>query len=251
MKSQYFALPKPRILAHRGSSSRFPENTLSAFEAALKFSPYLETDLWMTRDRVPVLHHDADLMRSCGVKQRIAELNFQELKDYRVFSSPLSIPSLEEAIESLPEAFWNIEIKDDQIGTEIEVLRVLQKTGAAERTLIAAEKDEIMRRFRALKSGIPTSASFGEMAVFLQALQQGRLQPLSMDAQAFQIPIQYEKISLASQQLITAAHSLGIEVHYWTVNDPDVAQELLRLGADGIVTDLPEKMTELKGSSND
>jgi glycerophosphoryl diester phosphodiesterase len=241
----YFALPKPRILCHRGLSQKFAENSLAAFKAALAYSPYIETDLWATRDRVPVLHHDEDLRRSCGIPQKISELDYAELEKLRIFGSSEKIPTLAQALQTFPEAVWNIEIKDDVMRVEKEVVEIIQKAGQEKSVLIAAEKDSIIKRFRLLSSKIRTSASFQEMLQFVQWLQQGGREPFKALAEAFQIPTSYEGLRLDQPELLGAAHSLGVEVHYWTVNDVSEARRLLALGADGIVTDNPAELSSI------
>jgi glycerophosphoryl diester phosphodiesterase len=59
-------------------------------------------------------------------------------------------------------------------------------------------------------------------------------------AQAFQIPHEWEGQDLARPEMIALLHQMGIEVHYWTINDTDLIKKLLAAGADGIVTDFPE-----------
>ena len=64
-----FFIPNPVVLAHRGDSKRFPENTMPAFESALKMKvDVIETDIHITKDGVVVIWHDDDLTRLCGEK---------------------------------------------------------------------------------------------------------------------------------------------------------------------------------------
>jgi glycerophosphoryl diester phosphodiesterase len=240
MKSLYFTPPRPRILAHRGNSVRAPENSFTAFEEALAFTPYLETDLRATRDGVLVFHHDADLQRSCGINQKLGDLTFAQIQDLRIFGSDQKIPQVEEALRFFPNATWNIEIKDPRPGIEEAVFQTLVRENAEARVLIAAENDEIMKRFRSLKTGIPTSAGHEEMLGIFQWLLGGSPETPLIEAQAFQIPTAHEGLRLDRPELIHLAHQFGVEVHFWTINDAQEAARLLRLGADGIVTDDPQ-----------
>lgn len=77
------ALPSGTILvgAHRGASTVASENTAAAFEAAIAAkADFIETDLRLSRDGVPVVFHDADLKRLCGDPRAIAELDMDELQ---------------------------------------------------------------------------------------------------------------------------------------------------------------------------
>ncbi len=66
MNSRYLDPQPPRLFAHRGSSADHPENTLPAFRAAVQAGlPYLELDVWATRDGRVVVHHDRTL-RACA-----------------------------------------------------------------------------------------------------------------------------------------------------------------------------------------
>jgi glycerophosphoryl diester phosphodiesterase len=71
---------QPVLVAHRGYPSRYPENTLSGIEAAIRAGArFVEFDVQLSRDMVPVLCHDADLQRTAGVDSRVMELEATEL----------------------------------------------------------------------------------------------------------------------------------------------------------------------------
>jgi glycerophosphoryl diester phosphodiesterase len=256
--TRYFDLPKPRFLAHRGASERFPENTFVALEAGAQCTDYIETDVWMTRDGQIVLQHDESLARTCGIDKRVSDLTLAELLqvDAGYLYSPdggrsfpwrgrgVTIYPLREALAAFPTHRFNIEIKDPARGAVEATLAVLREARATERVLLAAEKDPIMAQIRQLAPEIPTSASYGEMFAFLQWLQAGAKTEMRPAARAFQIPDIWNGQDLANPALIGAAHQLGIEIHYWTINEPQRIRELLERGADGIVTDRPELATE-------
>jgi glycerophosphoryl diester phosphodiesterase len=74
----------PTLIAHRGYPLHYPENTQVAIEAAVRTGAcYVEFDIQLTADGVPVLLHDADLQRMAGVDQCIHDLT---LAQARVFS---------------------------------------------------------------------------------------------------------------------------------------------------------------------
>jgi glycerophosphoryl diester phosphodiesterase len=71
---------KPLIVAHRGARDEAPENSRSAFDAALKYPiGGIEFDVRITRDGVPVIHHDRSLIRTSGSRRRIESILFDEL----------------------------------------------------------------------------------------------------------------------------------------------------------------------------
>lgn len=113
----------PKLIAHRGYALRYPENTLLALHAAVEAGAhYLEFDVLLSADKVPVLFHDRDLQRMCGRGGAIHEYNLAQLKSFSVseygkfgyhfVDNPIT--TLEEAIDFLREhsaVFAFVEIK--------------------------------------------------------------------------------------------------------------------------------------------
>lgn len=76
--------PAPVLIAHRGYSGRYPENTLLAFQAAYQHGArYMELDLQLTADCVPVLHHDVSLERMAGIDADIRDTKAKHFKAMR------------------------------------------------------------------------------------------------------------------------------------------------------------------------
>src|SRR6187399_213065 len=74
-------MPLPELVAHRGYAARFPENTLSALEAAIEAGArWVEIDVQLTSDGFPVLFHDRTLERMCGVKGAVHERTLSDLR---------------------------------------------------------------------------------------------------------------------------------------------------------------------------
>lgn len=75
----------PRLVAHRGYPRHYPENTLIGLEAAIQAGArFVEVDVQLSRDRVPLLFHDDDLRRLCGVDGRIHDYHYEQLWRLRV-----------------------------------------------------------------------------------------------------------------------------------------------------------------------
>ena len=71
----------PVLVAHRGYSGRYPENTLLAYQAAYQHGArYMELDLQMTSDRVPVLHHDTSMKRMAGIDIDVRDIKAKHFK---------------------------------------------------------------------------------------------------------------------------------------------------------------------------
>lgn len=75
------------LVAHRGYTSHYPENTLAAIQAALDAgAKYIEIDIQLTKDKQPVLFHDRDLHRLCERQQAIHNYALGEIKAFSSFS---------------------------------------------------------------------------------------------------------------------------------------------------------------------
>jgi glycerophosphoryl diester phosphodiesterase len=261
MNTRYFEPSRPRLFGHRGSAAHFPENTLPSFSAAVGAGvPYLEMDVWATADGHIVVHHDETLLRLCGVDRKISEVSLAELKslDAGYGFSPggkrhpfrgggVTIPTLEEVFRAFPDVFCNIEIKQAEPAIEKETVNLVRQLGREESVLLAAEQDVIMTRLRKLCGEIPTSLSFGETAAFFERLENRELSGYVPPGRALQVPETYGSRTLVTPETVAAAHACGLEVHVWTVNDPEDMKRLLKMGVDGLMSDVPEVLVEVAG----
>ena len=111
------------LVAHRGYSSVYPENTLLALEAALSLGAcFVEVDVHISADNIPVVVHDADLQRTAGQAAKVLEHSYLELQEYSVHNPkrfgnrymPQRIPTLQavaELIHRYPNRILFVEAK--------------------------------------------------------------------------------------------------------------------------------------------
>ena len=88
-----------KFFAHRGlhdNGSDAPENSMAAFRKAVDAGYGIELDVQLTADSVPVIFHDPDLLRVCGVNRQVKDCTFKELQKYTLFGSSERIPALKE-----------------------------------------------------------------------------------------------------------------------------------------------------------
>mgnify|MGYP002654228119 CR=1 FL=1 len=235
---------RPRIFAHRGLTFEgdkqiADENTLKSFELALiAGSDYLESDIQVTKDRVPVLFHDGDLKRLLGKKTLISNLSLAQLKEVRLPHGG-QIPTLSEALTAFPEAKFNLDLKTPPAErTGIETIMSLK---AQDRVLISSFSEASRKRALASTS-TPLASSAGSSKVlfsYLSAmfgLHKSFLRQLS-GIDALQIPTRRYGIDFTHPRFLEQVLPSGVEIHYWTINDPDLMLELFAIGAHGIVTD--------------
>lgn len=92
------------LYAHRGlhdNKSEAPENSLPAFMLAVQHGYGIELDVQLTKDKVPVIIHDYNLKRACKKDIKVADLNYEELLQYRLFKSQEKIPMFTEVLSAV------------------------------------------------------------------------------------------------------------------------------------------------------
>lgn len=232
----------PLAFAHRGGAGDWPENTMPAFEHAVGLGyRYLETDVHATADGVLLAFHDDRLDRVTDHTGEIATLPHAVVAEARVDGRE-PIPLLEDLLGAFPEARVNIDPKhDDSVEPLIEVL---ERTNAVDRVCIGSFSDARLRTLRArLGPGLCTSMGPKEVARLRLDALSGRVHPTPSGC--VQVPESFRGVTVTNAAVVRAAHRAGLQVHVWTVDDPDAMVRLLDLGVDGLMTDRPAVLKEV------
>lgn len=152
----------PRLVAHRGDRGRYPENTRSSIEAALKCGAcFVEFDVQLTQDLVPVVCHDVDLLRVTGQMGNLLQLNYDDLTIYsaheperfgaRYSYEPIAdLASIVQLLQSWPQVTVFVEIKRASIrhfGIEPILSRLSQALQPIQQhCVLISFDDEILRQ---------------------------------------------------------------------------------------------------------
>lgn len=223
---------RPFLFAHRGLSTKAPENTLRAFNLAWEAGiPGVELDVRLTADEEIVVFHDRDLERMTGAQGTIEESNLEDLKRYDLGDGD-RIPLLREVFEAAPEhAYFDIEMKVEwRNGREMSLAlsKVIEEYGITDRCIVSSFYPSGLREIRIALPTVPTALIYSESLVKEHPVQHFFARVFS--ATPFlkpEWPIMEDSIKHL-RALIT-----------WTVNDMDKARELIKLGAVGIISDDP------------
>lgn len=212
----------------------------------------MELDVHATADGHVVVLHDADLGRTtdgsgpvrmvslAALRECDAGARFLDADGSRLFRGHgVRVPTLDELLAAHPGVPLNIEIKQDEPAIEAAVLAVLDRHGARETVLLAAEHQPIMDRIRAAAPDVVSGSTTEEVAEFIGRVRDGRMAGWRPPGFALQVPARFGDIEIVSPETVAAAHACGVEVHVWTVNDAAEMTRLLDLGVDGIMTDVP------------
>lgn len=246
---------RPLVMAHRGGMGLWPENTLYAFERAAKIGvDVMEIDVRQTKDGEIVVIHDEIVDRVSDGKGAVANLTLDELKSLdfayhfvknggekpELRGAGVTISTLREVLKSLPDLYFNIDIKVDSADFVRSVLKLVREEGMLDKVVIGSFYDDIVNLVNREASEFAASASEREAWVIflLNKIGLGSLhQPTGV---AYQIPVTHNGMNVVTPSLVRTAHSLGQEVHAWTIDDPAEIRRLVEMGVDGIVTNRPD-----------
>ncbi|GAA0967123.1 glycerophosphodiester phosphodiesterase [Acrocarpospora macrocephala] len=233
--------PGPLAFAHRGGAAEGRENTMAAFEHAVELGySYLETDAHATADGVLVAFHDHTLDRVTDRTGRVSELPYREVAKARIGGTH-EIPLLADVLGAWPDVRVNIDVKE---ASAIEPLaELIKRTGAYDRVCLTSFSDQRLARARRAAGGRVCSAlgPRGVAALRTAAIGSGYGRLLAGLARAgvpcAQVPIGVRGLRIVTPAFVRTAHAIGMQVHVWTIDAPQIMERLLDLGVDGIMTD--------------
>ena len=228
--------PLPQVVAHRGYSAVFPENTLAAFAGAIDIGvDFIELDVQLSKDGQVVVFHDTNLNRITGTDGAVSDYTYEELSmmDAGSWFSPAyvgeRIPTLLEVLQLIKDSDCRVylELKDigDVEGFEEAVLDVTNQCGMTERCIFASFRYEYLAHFKELDAGLLTLYNTTSGNTTLPA-----------DFPADYYGLYMENVTAAA---IDAIHQAGKQAFVWTVNTPQQIRNVQIMGADGIVTNYP------------
>lgn len=232
-------------MAHRGGAIEHLENTLPAFQACVDLGyRYLETDVQITADGTLVAFHDATLERVTDRTGRVDALRWSELSEARIGGRE-PIMRLEDLLGAWPDVKFNLDIK--AAGVLAPLVRLVRRMDVADRICLGSFSDARIAAARRL-FGPSVCTSLGPRGV--AALRLSSYSPraaglVRIQAGCAQVPLQLGGRALVDERFMAAAHARGLQVHVWTVDDPDEARTMLDLGVDGIMTDRPAMLREV------
>ncbi|MDF1660263.1 MAG: glycerophosphodiester phosphodiesterase family protein [Planctomycetota bacterium] len=237
---------------HRGASGVFPENTLLAFDAAFKAGVQaIETDIRFTKDQRIMVCHDEDGLRMCNEKAAVKNTPYSEIRKWdagwgfvdkngeRPFAGQgVTFPTMEELINRYKEAPINVDIKEATASDIKRLIEVVRDNQAEDRVLLTSFSSARVNVIR--KLGYNGPIGFGLRQIVSLYFVPRILLKLVRQGDRVQIPQEpVGPFKLSASWFINKCHKMGLPVDFWVVNDVNRARELIKLGADGIMSDFP------------
>lgn len=228
------------IIAHRGASGEFPENTLLAFEHALRQgADALEFDVRLAADGIPVVIHDSTLDRTTNGRGNVNGFSAHALGELDAGHGE-GVPTVDQVLESFARVPMIIELKE--IVAVRPLLERLEKHNAAARVLLGSFQHAALTPIP--RERFYRSASRIEVLGDWLASRVGcGLRRRSYHG--FTVPVSYRGITVVDRKFVAAAARRGLPVHAWTIDDQSTALRLREIGVAGIITNYPERMQQL------
>ncbi|CAL9608083.1 glycerophosphodiester phosphodiesterase [Streptomyces sp. enrichment culture] len=243
IRHPYLDHPGPIAFAHRGGAADGLENTVRQFRCAVETGyRYIETDVHATRDGRLVAFHDTTLDRVTDGAGRIADLPWRDVEQARVAGEE-PVPLFEELLETFPGVRWNVDVKAEE--ALLPLLDLIERTGAWDRICLGSFSEARVVRAQRL-AGPRLATSYGIRGVLgLRLRSWGLPAAVRRSAVAAQVPEEQSGVRVVDRRFVRAAHARGLQVHVWTVNEPERIHRLLDLEVDGIMTDHIDTLREV------
>lgn len=248
---------RPLVIAHRGGALESTENTIAAFQRAVKIgADGIETDIRLTRDGSVVVYHDQFFGRMEGLAppqctRLVSDLTYSELTKQTLVPvgddlGGRRVPTLIELLSSVQTGLLNIELKrcdrfDDLVNKTIAILKPYP---ALDRVVLEAPDLDTAKKLRKglgrhLK--LHVNPEYDDTVSLRESLKRVlKFKPHS-------ISVSHKKVS---REIVELAHKAGVEVWTWTVNTPETAQAMAFLSVDAIKTDRPTMLLDLLRKQN-
>ena len=231
-----------QVWAHRGASAYAPENTLEAFELAIRMgADGVELDVHVSADNELMVIHDETVNRTSNGRGRVVDQTCAALKKWD-FSNGMAdyenikIPTLREVYELIRPSglFVNVEMKSDIIiywGVWEKLIALEREMGMQGRVLYSSFNHYVLRELRKVdadaKIGLLYGGAIVDPWIYAEYMQANALHPNCGAV-------------LGYMDMIEACTKRGIAINTWTVDDPAAMQQLSRAGVHTLITNKPD-----------
>ena len=240
----------PLVIAHRGASAYAPENTMPAFELAVRQeADMLELDVQRSADGALVVFHDETTERWDGWRRRVVDCSLADLRALDIGGARVALLAETCTLARERGVRLNVELKGLGIGAD--VARLLREERIEELALVSSFSPVALGEIAAASPQLPRGYLMGTYTYrpdvrLREGWPFGALRRVGASAwhPAYQLPL------LA--WLIPRVRRAGYRVNVWTVDDVAVMRQLIALGVDGIITDTPDVLRGLlRGEHHD
>lgn len=235
-----------KVWAHRGASGYMPENTMEAFEMAIRQkADGIELDVQMSKDGKLVIMHDETVNRVTDGKGMIKDFTLQQIKKLKVRTphtkpGTYRVPTLEEVLELMrpTDLLVNIELKNSIFlypGMEEEILKLVEKMGMEDQIFYSSFNHYSLMKLKMLAPHVPTGLLFNDGLVNVASYGK------SLGVTALH-PAVYH---LLYPNFVKECQDAGLKMHVWTANEPEHIELVKSVKADAVITNYPDRAREI------
>jgi glycerophosphoryl diester phosphodiesterase len=235
-------------VGHRGAKAVAPENTLAAFRRAVEMgADGVELDVMLSKDGIPVVHHDYKLGRTENGKGRIGRTTVAQLKrlDAGGWKDPQfageRIPTLAEVFHTLDrQVVVNVELKTGSWfpnGLEAAVFAEIKRSHMVDMVIISSFNPFALLRMRELSQTMPQGLLYAPNQ--WPHMSRAWLRPL-VRPEAL-----HPHHKIVTPRFVKWAKKKGYRINTWTVNEPEEMRRLIGLGVDAIISDVPDVLGQV------
>ncbi len=227
--------------AHRGASTYYPENTLSAFRAGVEMGANgIETDVHMTADGVLILFHDDKLDRVTDGKGLVTDLTYEELQRLTVRNAEYERDDKILALADFLHHFgkldltFAIELKQPHI--EQNVIDMLNAHSMQKKAILTSFDFDSLARAKAYAPEYPVGLLFGPLDTFdpvkkLRSIGGEQLCP---------------RADMLTSELVQRWHEMDFSVRAWGIKTERLMTDTYLCGVDGMTVNFPDKLEKLR-----
>lgn len=232
---------RTQITAHRGFSYAAPENTMYAFEYAVESgADYIELDVQLTADEQVVVFHDEKINRVTDGTGILSDYTYAELQELSAGCrfdgfSDAKIPLLSDVFGNIgDDILYNVEIKDkgNTHLTTQKTVALIEEYGLENSCYVTSFSYNILKEVKKINPEIKTGLIANSAAV-TSFTRLRNIDALSLNH------------IFVNSAVVNEAHRNGKRVFVWTVDGTSDMQKMISLGVDNIITNRPDKATEI------
>lgn len=221
------------ITAHRGASKYRPENSMEAFIYAHELqTDAIELDIQETKDQVIYVMHDNSLLRTANINSYSYEVKWNDIKDANICYNMcdtynyVHIPTLDEVISYAKDNNINLNIELKPTGKEINFVKntidIINKYNYKDNIVLTSQTYDILKEIKdhdnSIKTVYVTSKLDKDISYYIYA-------------DDFSL-----KYSIINDNIVNYVHNKGNKVYAWTIDDPFIIKNMIKLNVDNIIT---------------
>ena len=231
----------PLVFAHRGANTFAPENSLAAFEEAIRMGCHgIELDVRLCGSGEVVVFHDRNTLRMTGVRASIQKLSYPKIKTLNLLCEKGGIhrvPTLPEVLDLAgKDVLINIDVKKESLlGTELEekILAHVYDLGVEDNVIISSFNPRVLKKIAVL-----------DPRIHLGFIYRSRSHVMMLNGTP--VTSLHVRHRILSRRYVRHIHRKNRDVYAWTVDDINRMLDMVRKGVDAIITNKPELFFQLK-----